>query len=118
MLVAFLKEKQNDWEQRGKTDAQSGKTSLCKNVFPDYRYANLELAMTRTAAENDPAAFLRAFGNNGAIIDEAQRVPELFSAAQVLVDEDRSRKFVFTGSSNFLLMKNISQSLAGRVAIT
>lgn len=97
---------------------QSGKTSLCKNVFHDYRYANLELAMTRTAAENDPAAFLRAFGNNGAIIDEAQRVPELFSAAQVLVDEDRSRKFVFTGSSNFLLMKNISQSLAGRVAIT
>lgn len=96
---------------------QSGKTSLCKKMFPKFRYVNLEHPSTRAVAENAPSEFLEAFGSSGTVIDEAQRVPELFSAAQVLVDEDRSRKFIFTGSSNFLLMKNIAQSLAGRTAV-
>ncbi len=94
---------------------QSGKTTLTKKVFPNYGYFNLENPLTREFAQNDPKAFLNQ--EKKLIIDEIQRVPDLFSYLQVIVDEDKSRKFVITGSQNFLITEGVSQSLAGRVAI-
>lgn len=97
---------------------QSGKTTLCRELFADYRYVNMEEAGTRFSATKSPRDFLLEHADGGKIIiDEAQRVPELFSATQVLADEDPSRRFVFTGSSNFALMRGITQSLAGRTSV-
>lgn len=95
---------------------QSGKTTLCKMAFPDYEYVNLERATTRALVEHDIEGFLLQYPN-GLIIDEAQNMPELFSVLQVVVDENKSLRYVLSGSSDFLLMQNISQSLAGRVAV-
>ena len=95
---------------------QSGKTTLCKMAFPGYEYVNLERATTRALVEQDIEGFLLQYPN-GLIIDEAQNLPELFSVLQVVVDENKSLRYVLSGSSDFLLMQNISQSLAGRVAV-
>ena len=96
---------------------QSGKTTLVRGLFPDYAYLNLERLDDRSAAEEDPRRFLDQYGDRGLIIDEAQKVPALFSYLQVLVDERGTMgQFVLTGSQNFLLMEQVGQSLAGRVA--
>ena len=95
---------------------QSGKTSLCKRLFPDYAYVNLEDITQRAFATNDPNRFLERYSGQ-VIIDEVQNVPELLSAIQVRVDQDRSQRFILTGSSNFALMRGITQSLAGRSAL-
>ncbi|MBE0663011.1 MAG: ATP-binding protein [Bacteroidales bacterium] len=95
---------------------QSGKTTLVKAIFKDFHYANLEDISTREYALTDPKGFLKAFGDL-LIIDEAQYAPQLFSYIQVLVDEHKEKRFVLTGSQNFLLLEKITQSLAGRVAI-
>jgi len=95
---------------------QSGKTTLVKNVFKDYNYVNFEDIATRDFAISDPKGFLIAYGDR-LIIDEAQHVPDIFSYIQVTVDADKSKRFVLTGSQNFLLLEKITQSLAGRVAI-
>lgn len=95
---------------------QSGKTSLCRHLFDDYKYVNLEDLTTRAIAADDPTKFLDSQGDR-LIIDEVQNVPELLSMIQVRVDEDRSRRYVLTGSCNFSLMHTMSQSLAGRVAL-
>jgi len=94
---------------------QSGKTTLAKNIFKDYEYKNLEDPIILLAAKEDPKGFLKT--SKKIIVDEAQKFPELFSYIQVLTDEDKDLKVVLTGSQNFLLNKNITQSLAGRVAI-
>lgn len=97
---------------------QSGKTTLCRQVFPNLTYVNLEQPDRREFAETDPRAFLAQLGT-GAIIDEVQRVPDLLSYLQVLVDEDgRNGLFVLTGSEQFALSEAISQSLAGRVSMS
>ena len=97
---------------------QSGKTTLVREVFPDYAYVNLERLDDRLAAEEDPRRFLERDEGQGLIIDEAQKVPALFSYLQVLVDERGTMgQFVLTGSQNFLLLEQVSQSLAGRVAL-
>lgn len=96
---------------------QSGKTTLCKMAFPEYEYINLERSTTRAMVAQDIEGFLLQYPN-GLIIDEAQNLPELFSALQVVVDENKSLRYILSGSSDFLLMQNISQSLAGRVAVT
>ncbi len=97
---------------------QSGKTTLSKICFPDYDYVNLESPETRQAAEEDPKAFLRAH-KKGLIIDEAQRMPDLFSYLQVISDEKGTPgEYIITGSQNFLLRQTISQSLAGRVFVS
>lgn len=97
---------------------QSGKTTLVKALFPSYAYVNLENLDDRAAAEEDPVRFLRVHSDRGVIIDEAQRVPDLFSYLQGLVDESgKMEKYVLTGSHNFLLIEKITQSLAGRVAV-
>ena len=95
---------------------QSGKTTLCKMAFPTYDYVNLEDIAVRLMVQNDIKAFLLSH-RNGLIVDEAQYLPELFSAIQVVVDEDKSLRYILSGSSDFLLMQNITQSLAGRVAV-
>ncbi|MEA2098113.1 MAG: ATP-binding protein [Patescibacteria group bacterium] len=96
---------------------QSGKTTLVKKIFPKKPYVNLEDLENREFALNDPKGFLSQY-ENGAIIDEAQRVPEIISYLQVVVDEKKKNGlFVLTGSQNFLLMESIGQSLAGRTAI-
>jgi uncharacterized protein len=96
---------------------QSGKTTLAKAAFPNYAYANLENLPTRQYARENPIGFLAQFPN-GLIVDEAQYVPELFSYIQVEVDKSHQNgKFILSGSQNFLLMEQITQSLAGRVAV-
>lgn len=95
---------------------QSGKTTLCKQLFPDYEYVNLEDMSVREQASIDPKAFLSAF-TSGVIIDEAQNYPELFSYLQVVSDANPKRRYIITGSSNFSLLESITQSLAGRAAI-
>lgn len=97
---------------------QSGKTTLVRSLFPDYEYVNLENLDDRMAAEEDPIRFLRSHSEAGMIIDEAQKVPDLFSYLQGIVDETQLMgRYVLTGSQNFLLLEKITQSLAGRVAI-
>lgn len=96
---------------------QSGKTTLLKNAFKDYSYVNLEKPDVRDFAQTDPNGFLKQFSGN-VIIDEAQRVPILFSYLQSIVDESgKMGQFILSGSQNFQLIQNITQSLAGRVAI-
>jgi len=96
---------------------QSGKTTLVRYVFSDYAYVSLEEPDTRLYATSDPRGFLNNYPD-GLIIDEVQRVPELFSYIQSLVDQSgKTGQFILTGSQNFLLLEKISQSLAGRVAI-
>ncbi len=96
---------------------QSGKTTLVRAEFPEYRYISLENLDYRQLALEDPRGFLRPL-KSGVILDEVQRVPDLFSYIQTIVDEnDQPGAFVLTGSQNFLLLERISQSLAGRTAI-
>ncbi len=96
---------------------QSGKTTLVRHAFPDMPYVSLEDFDRRQMAETDPRGFLAAYPQ-GAILDEIQRVPELLSYIQTIVDEPLGkRRFVLTGSNQFLLMKGVSQSLAGRIAL-
>lgn len=96
---------------------QSGKTTLLKSVFPDYRYVSLENPDMRTFAETDPNGFLKRYDEK-VIFDEVQRVPHLFSYLQTIVDDSKMMgQFILSGSQNFHLMQNITQSLAGRVAL-
>lgn len=96
---------------------QSGKSTLLKNSFKDYRYISLEDIDIRRMAQADPRGFLNSFGTK-IIIDEAQYAPDLFSYIQTKVDDvNDTGMYILSGSHNFLLMENISQSLAGRAAI-
>jgi predicted AAA+ superfamily ATPase len=96
---------------------QSGKSTLLKYVFPDYAYRNLEEKDLREFALADPRGFLSDAGMP-TIIDEAQYAPDLFSYIQSIVDEqDEPGLFILSGSQNFLMLKSISQSLAGRVGL-
>jgi len=96
---------------------QSGKTTLVKYVFKNKPYLNLEAPDIREFATTDPRGFLNQIPD-GAIIDEIQRVPELLSYIQVIVDEKRiNGMFILTGSQQFELSNSISQSLAGRTAL-
>ena len=95
---------------------QSGKSTLCRHLFRNYSYTNLEDITSRTDAMRNPGGFLDSLGDK-AIIDEVQNVPEILSTIQVRVDEFKDRKYILTGSSNFSLLRTKSQSLAGRAAI-
>jgi uncharacterized protein len=96
---------------------QSGKTTLAKALFADKPYISLEDPSERAFAQDDPRGFLARF-KNGAVFDEAQRWPDLFSYLQGMVDADRvPGRFVLTGSQQFGLLAGISQSLAGRVGM-
>lgn len=96
---------------------QSGKTTLVQKAFPEHAYVSLEDPDVREFALEDPRGFLGQFNSN-VVLDEAQRAPDLFSFIQTIVDQgDSPGKFVLSGSQNFLLLRSISQSLAGRSAI-
>ncbi|WP_026966369.1 ATP-binding protein [Algoriphagus terrigena] len=97
---------------------QSGKTTLLKSLFPDYRYVSLENPDARDFALKDPNGFLSEYDDQ-MIFDEVQQAPALFSYLQTLVDSrpDRMGGFILSGSQNFHLMERITQSLAGRVAL-
>lgn len=97
---------------------QSGKTTLARTLFPHKPYVSLEDIDIRSFALNDPRGFLNSY-ESGAIIDEVQYAPDLFSYIQTRVDlSQKEGEFILTGSQNFLLSEKISQSLAGRAAIT
>ena len=97
---------------------QSGKTTLARMAFPEKRYVSFDDKNMRELAKSNPGDFLRAFPD-GAIIDEAQKVPELFDAIKLIVDngEYSPGKYILTGSSQFRLKENISHSLAGRIGL-
>jgi predicted AAA+ superfamily ATPase len=94
---------------------QSGKTTLLKTIYHDYPYVSLEDLDNRQLAKQDPRAFLANYPN-GAVIDEIQNVPELFSYLQTVVDS-KEIHFALSGSQNFLLLEKITQTLAGRTII-
>ena len=97
---------------------QSGKTTLVRKIFSKHAYVSLEDPSERAFALEDPKGFLKRF-EQGAIFDEAQRWPDLFSHLQGMVDADRRPgRFILTGSQQFGLLAGISQSLAGRVGMT
>jgi predicted AAA+ superfamily ATPase len=96
---------------------QSGKTTLCRLVFPDKPYVSLEAPDVRQYALEDPRGFLHQH-RDGAVLDEVQRAPDLLSYLQPLLDEDPAPgRFVLTGSANLALLQSVSQSLAGRTAL-
>jgi hypothetical protein len=96
---------------------QSGKTTLCRALFTDRPYVNLEPLDTRDLVRRDPRGFLAAH-RDGVLLDEIQNVPELLSYVQADVDEDdRPGRFILTGSQHFGLSAAIAQSLAGRTAV-
>lgn len=96
---------------------QSGKSTLVRHAFPEHRYVSLEDLDQREFAETDPRGFLNQF-NEGAILDEAQRCPALFSYLQTRVDKrQQPGEFILTGSQQFGLLSGITQSLAGRAAL-
>lgn len=96
---------------------QSGKTTLVQKTFSKYEYVSLEDLDTREFATEDPRGFLKQY-QNGVILDEIQRVPDLFSYLQTEIDRNRKPgQWILTGSQNFLLLSGISQTLAGRTAI-
>ena len=96
---------------------QSGKSTLLRYAFPDYKYVSLEDPDMRLFSLEDPRGFLSTYPEK-TIIDEVQRVPALFSYIQTHVDDiNREGMYMLAGSHNFLLMENITQSLAGRTAI-
>lgn len=94
---------------------QSGKTTIAKKLFKNKPYVSLENPDTRSFAEKDPRRFLSQFPD-GAILDEVQRVPDLFSYLQEILDDTKKKGlFILTGSNNFTMQGNISQTLAGRI---
>ena len=96
---------------------QSGKSTLLKSVLTDYKYVSMEDPDNRLFALDDPRGFIRTYPDK-TIIDEVQRVPELFSYLQTHIDgQNREGMYYLAGSQNFLLMQSVSQSLAGRTAI-
>ena len=96
---------------------QSGKTTLCRALFPRHAYATLEAPDTRARAAEDPRAFLAGFPE-GAVIDEVQRAPDLLSYLQGIIDDDPvSGRWILSGSQNLALLESVSQSLAGRTSV-
>ena len=96
---------------------QSGKTTMLKNMLPDYTYLNLEDPLLREFALNSPKEFFLSYPGK-LILDEVQQTPLLFSFIQAKVDATgKMGQYILSGSQNFQLMENITQSLAGRVAL-
>lgn len=96
---------------------QSGKSTLLKTSFPEYKYVSLEDPDMRLFATDDPRGFLATYSDK-TVIDEVQRVPSLFSYIQTHTDkENKEGMYMLAGSHNFLLMENVNQSLAGRTAV-
>ncbi|WP_421945827.1 ATP-binding protein [Pedobacter sp.] len=96
---------------------QSGKTTMLKELFEEYRYVSLENPDMRFFASEDPNGFLNEYSEK-VILDEIQTVPQLFSYLQTKVDENKKMgQYILSGSQNFSLINKITQTLAGRVAL-
>lgn len=95
---------------------QSGKTTLIRNLFPHLPYYSLESLDIRSFAENDPIAFLNQ-NEEGMILDEVHNAPDLLSYIQGIVDEHPGKRYILSGSSQFAMLKRVTQSLAGRTAV-
>lgn len=95
---------------------QSGKTTLIRNLFSDLPYYSLENLDVRGFAENDPVAFLNQH-TQGMILDEVHNAPHLLSYIQGMVDDNPDLRFILSGSSQFAMLKKVTQSLAGRTAL-
>lgn len=95
---------------------QSGKTTLIRNLFPHLPYYSLESLDIRSFAENDPIAFLSQ-NEEGMILDEVHNAPDLLSYIQGIVDEHPDKRYILSGSSQFAMLKRVTQSLAGRTAV-
>ncbi|MBI4756729.1 MAG: ATP-binding protein [Betaproteobacteria bacterium] len=117
-LAPVLQERANQYPVVTLTGPrQSGKTTLCRALFPDKLYINLEDPDQRRLAIEDPRGLLK-MAAGGAILDEIQRAPELPSYLQGMVDDDPTPgRFILTGSQQFELMRHVTQSLAGRTAV-
>ncbi len=97
---------------------QAGKSTMLKQAFPDYQYVSMEDPDIYALATSDARGFFDSY-TDGVIIDEAQKVPNLFSYMQGIVDKKRTPgRFVLSGSQNYLLHRNITQSLAGRIDLS
>ncbi len=97
---------------------QSGKSTLLRELLSNYKYVSFDDARLRQFYYNDPQGFLKECQDH-TIFDEVQKVPELFESIKILVDEDRQKygRFILTGSSQFTLIKKITESLAGRIGL-
>jgi predicted AAA+ superfamily ATPase len=97
---------------------QVGKTTLLRDLFPKHHYVSLDLPSMAQLAEQDPEGFLKRFPAP-LLIDEAQYAPKIFRHLKWIVDQDRHKmaQFILTGSQKFTLMKEVSDSLAGRAAV-
>ncbi|MDR0603904.1 MAG: ATP-binding protein [Bacteroidales bacterium] len=95
---------------------QSGKTTLCKNLFSDYHSIDMMRAADRQMIEANPEEFLKKYAG-GLLIDEAQYYPEIFEYLRIVTDELPESNFIVTGSNNFSLMEKVTESLAGRAAM-
>ncbi|MEW5909703.1 MAG: ATP-binding protein [Thermodesulfobacteriota bacterium] len=97
---------------------QSGKTTLLTNTLKDYAYLTFDDPLNRERATSDPRLFLDESGKK-VILDEIQWVPHLMSYIKMNIDQNRREKgvYIFTGSQQFSLIKNLSDSLAGRIAL-
>jgi len=97
---------------------QSGKTTLAKDLFPGKPYVSFEDPLVRNRFSEDPHGFMKSVSEKGAIMDEVQHAPDLFSYIQGDVDSDpRSARFILTGSQQFGMIERITQSLAGRIGL-
>ena len=117
-ITSSIKEQQDKFPIIALTGPrQSGKTTLLKNLFSGYQYITLEDLNLRAFASDDPLGFLGQY-NSKIIFDEVQRVPSLFSYLQGKVDgSGEMGQYILSGSQNFQLLNNITQTLAGRVAL-
>lgn len=95
---------------------QSGKSTMLKHLFPDLPKYSMKDLHVRAFAEQDPVAFLNQH-KEGMFIDEVQKVPVLLDYIQGIVDDDPSRRFVLTGSSNLELLQGLTESLPGRAGV-
>ena len=95
---------------------QSGKSTLLKHLFPEFKKFSLKDVNVREFASNDPIAFLHQT-TGGVFIDEVQKVPELLEYIQGIVDDNPERKFLLSGSSNFEVLHGLCESLPGRAGV-
>ena len=98
---------------------QCGKTTLARSVgdAAGYAYISFDSDVLRASAQTDPVGFVADLPEK-TVLDEVQRVPELFTALKAAVDRDRQPgRFILTGSANVLLVPRLADSLAGRMEI-
>jgi uncharacterized protein len=99
---------------------QAGKTTFLQNQAGEgFAYASFDDPVERSFAVTDPIGFLDRFGDKPVILDEIQYVPDLLSSLKLRIDRQRQRygRWILTGSQQFHLMRNVGESLAGRIAI-